>query len=139
MSASTNDLQLAVKKALRASAKPMVSSDIFAIPSVNKQTKSVLSVANCLAMLWREGQLTRVRAHNDLMEDRKVRWAYAWKQQVIAHSRVDEKLGLPTVCIEGTDMDNARNSNSGWLSNISESVGENSSWSRYMAILKTNI
>ena len=110
MSASTNNLRLAVEKALRASAQPMSSNQLFAIASVNTHTKSVHSVTNCLATLWREGQLTRVRAHNKLTQDCIVRWAYCWKYQAIARS----------------------------LSNVSDTAGENSSWYRYIATLKSN-
>ena len=138
MSTSVNELRLAVENALRTSVQPMLSGQVFVIPSVNKHTTSMWSVANCLAMLWREGHLTRVRVQDQHTQECNGSWAYGWKHEACAHLRIDETSGSRTVHVDAIQPKVTPHLKVASLPEILESVRGGVSWCRYMATLKDN-
>lgn len=138
MLTSDDQLRLAVENALRASPQPMLSLQLFAMPSVNKHTKSVFSVANCLATLWREGHLTRIRLQDQHSRDGKVSWAYGWKHQANVHLPLDEKSSSRGVRIDATQQNVTTNPQIASLPEILETVRGSASWCSYISSLKNN-
>lgn len=115
MSDLTNDLRCAIENVLRSSPHPMNSTQIFRFPEVRTHTTSANRVGECLATLWREGRLTRLRAATSTEIGGNPGWSYLLKS-----------TSLPLV---NTVKEQERSTG------MSETE-KNSTWGRYMESLK---
>lgn len=115
MSDLTNGLQNAVEKVLRSSVHPMTSTQLFVLPEVRMHTSSTNRVSECLATLWREGRLTRLRAATSREIGGNPGWSYLLKS-----------TSLPLVS-------NVKEQERSTGMNETE---KNSTWGRYLASLK---
>lgn len=115
MSNLTSDLRFAVENVLRSSLHPMTSTQLFSFPEVKKHTMSANRVGDCLATLWREGQLTRLRAATSTAFGGNPGWSYLLKS-----------TSLPLVSIKKEQERSPKMSK----------TDKNSTWGRYLASLK---
>ena len=115
MSDLTSGLQQAVENVLRSSLHPMTSTQIFSFPEVRTHTRSANRISDCLAMLWREGRVSRLPAATSTEICDYPRWSYLWKSTsstlVSVHKEEERRLEM-------------------------SKTDENSAWARYMASLK---
>ena len=116
MSNLTSDLRHAVENVLRSSLHPMTSTQLFSFPEVRTHARSANRVGDCLATLWREGRLTRLRAATSTEIGGNPGWSYLLKS-----------TSLPLVSSLKEQERSPR---------MSE-TDKNSTWGRYLAALKT--
>ena len=116
MSDLTSDLRCAVENVLRSSLHPMTSTQIFRFPEVRTHTTSANRVGECLAMLWREGRLTRLRAAISTEIGGNPGWSYLLKSTSLPLvSSLKEQERYPRM----------------------SETDQNSTWGQYLAALKT--
>jgi len=136
MSDLTNGLRYALEQVLSSSRHTTDSGQLFKLAEIRAHTKSAHRVSDCLAMLWREGQLTRLPPATSSEFGGRTCWSYRWKS-----------TSLPFVCSDSEQESLQLGGSLLAAGDISKPVErerpkgkghaeQKSTWERYVASLK---